>query len=129
MDDIPKQPDRNEYLHPWDRLQGADKKIHTQSILNSALWLVGLLAAALTAALFSGHNSFIIKGLFILFVLSILFVFFWYSFFAIREPNRLQSEKFQLQYQQLLKDERHQSEFVALSPATSNQQAIENERK
>ena len=76
----------------------AVEKVSTRSVLNPILWLCGIVVPCGLGAAFylSGPLAIVSIGLV---AMTITFTLFMYAFFAVKDPQRLQSEDYNLQRQ------------------------------
>jgi hypothetical protein len=80
-------------------LQSVIERVRTESALNPLLWLSGLtLLAAVAASYFDGYLKWALFGMSALCVLVALVA---YIYFMLRDPNRLHSERYQLERHKL----------------------------
>jgi hypothetical protein len=92
--------------HVPDLLQSVIARVKTESALNPLLWLVGLtLVAAVAASYSNGYLKWAFFGVTALCILAALGAYFY---FMLRDPNRLHSERYQLErhHMDLMLDER-----------------------
>lgn len=82
-------------INPLKYIQRASKTITTQSALNPLLWLIGItLLPAVAVTLFgTGYLAWAVCGVFLIPIPATIVAYFMWMF---RDPDRLQSEKHQM---------------------------------
>lgn len=95
------------------------ERIRTNSVLNPLLWLCGIIeTTALPAAYFSqGDAKVFFCFLAALPVVSAIVAYFIWMF---KEPNRLQSEDYQLAHQRILQGTKEEDEFPTITQTSDH---------
>ena len=77
--------------------------VHVRSnALTSHLWLLAiLLPSLLVSGIFAGPDTFLTYSLIVMVGFSVLALFVAYFFFMIKDPDRLQSERFMIKQREL----------------------------
>ena len=105
-------------------LMSAVQKIKTESALNPVLWALGILVTVLLATLAFDAKYVTVTVLAFIGLTVVLFIFS-YAYLMLKDPNRLQSERFQLTYQknQLMLDDRVEKDSgmtIDVTPTSNN---------
>ncbi|HEY8335306.1 MAG TPA: hypothetical protein VIQ05_16050 [Tardiphaga sp.] len=105
------QPDRLVNHAPSPNLQWALEKVRTNSAVNPLLWLAALvLPTTLTGAYFLSDYRSLFVAIFLFVIAAPVGAYFYWM---IKDPNRLQSEDYQLEKQRmLLGDDRHPGAII-----------------
>lgn len=77
--------------------QSSNGQWRIKNVLTPILWIIALLVSLLVATLAAGTNEAFTWVFAALLVLVVLFALVQYQYFAIKDPNKLQSEDFRIQ--------------------------------